>query len=262
MAHPREAGISPTDLTIFERFPILEGLRRRPKTVLLIPDGNGRWAKEHGLPTVEGHRKGAEVLVNLLNFFVELPGTKDFILWGFSHDNWTREENEVDDIMNVMTTALVTNMDFFDKYQVRFFRLGSEETIPNQYPGLWEALCETEEHTRNYNFKKLTLAVDFSGEDQEVRVAKKIVDLQIPTSKLVTTGFLASLRDGHGLIGPADLVIRTSGEQRTSDLGWLGKNSEFWTTNKYLPDFVEEDCVQALVDFSKRERRFGGRPGV
>ena len=115
-----------------------------------------------------------------------------------------------------------------------------------------------EEMTRKNTGRKFCAAIDFGGQDQELRIMQTIQKL--PKKTKVTLELLEELRDGGGIIKPADLIIRTSGEQRTSDLGWLAQNAEFYAIKYYLPETGTEDFVKALIDYSKRERRLGGRP--
>ena len=245
-------------LSVFDRFPILKEIpqERFPQTVLIIPDGNGRFATMNNLPISEGHKLGGYALKKALELFVELP-IKTLLVWGFSNDNWKRPQEEIDGIMRVMDAMLLDNVGFLKKHQVRLIRMGREDAIKTQYPDLWTTMTLLEETTNYYPRKILGLLVDFSGRDQELRMIEKA--RQLPHIPL-TPELIDFLRDGHGLIKPADLVIRTSGEQRTSDIGWLGRNAEFCAIDALLPYVVEQDFVKALVDYSKRERRFGGRP--
>ena len=246
-------------LSVFDRFPILKEIpqERFPQTVLIIPDGNGRFAAINHLPISEGHKLGAHALKKALELFVELP-IKTLLVWGFSNDNWKRPQEEINGIMRVMDAMLLDNVGFLKKHQVRLIRMGREDAIQTRYPDLWATMTLLEEATKHYPKKILGLLVDFSGQDQELRMIQKAKTLpNIPiTHELID--FL--LRDGEGFIKPADLVIRTSGEQRMSDIGWLGRNAEFCAIDALLPYVVEQDFVKALVDYSKRERRFGGRP--
>lgn len=249
-------------LTLYDRHPRLKEAvdKACPDTALIIPDGNGRWADEHGLPHFEGHRKGAEVLEGILPVFLELP-TRTFIIWGFSHDNWARGQEEIDGIMAVTELTLRQNRDLFDKHKIRFARIGRENLIRDRYPTLWDTLRETEEHTKHHTNKLLVSALDFSGTDQTVRMIEKArLYAFSPLVQPTTPAFVERLRDGGGLVKPADLIIRTSGEQRTSDLSWLATNSEFYTIPKLLPDCVEVDFVGAFIEYPNRQRRFGGKP--
>lgn len=249
----------PPPLSVYERFPVLREIppEKFPQTVLIIPDGNGRFAAINNLPITEGHKLGAYALKKALELFVELP-IKNLLVWGFSNDNWIRPKEETDGIMRVMNTMLLDNVSFFKNHQIRFIRMGRDDNIQTRYPDLWATMRFLEETTKSYPRKILGLLVDFSGQDQERRMTEKT--RQLPLALPITYELLDSFRDGGGLIKPADLVIRTSGEHRTSDIGWLGRNAEFCSIDALLPQVVEQDFVNALVDYSKRERRFGGRP--
>jgi len=137
----------------------------------------------------------------------------------------------------------------------RFIHIGRKDRLPDQ---LKKFIQQAEEKTAQNQGQILCLAIDFGGEDQEIRLLEKA--RQLSTDMPITKETLWQLRDGGGLITPADLLIRTSGEKRTSDVGWLNSTpTELYFTDKYFPDMQTADVVAALVDFSKRERRFGGR---
>ena len=141
------------------------------------------------------------------------------------------------------------------KNNSRFIHLGRKDRIPNSLKQLIETV---ERKTKTNNSRVLCLALDFGGEDQELRMMQAIRNL--PKDEKITLDVVKKLRDAHGQIPPADLIIRTSGEKRTSDIGWLERNSEFYSISKLLPDTQIEDFVKAIINYSKRERRFGARP--
>lgn len=243
--------------SIFERYPILQTIApdRFPKHVLIIPDGNGRWAQQQNKPIIEGHKKGADVIEHILRDLSELTDIKIVTLWGFSSDNWKRSRDEIKGLMYIVEYKVTRTLNEVIRTGRRFIHLGRKDRIPTR---LLTILEQAEELTKNSNGQIICLAIDFGGEDQELRVleaARKIPDT-IPISRDV----LWQLRDAHGLIPAADLLIRTSGEKRTSDIGWLnGSQTELYFLEKYCPDVTTSDIIDALVDFSKRERRFGSR---
>ncbi len=142
------------------------------------------------------------------------------------------------------------------------FQLAYKETFKtlfDKWPTLGEAIEEIENETRGNTGQVVYVALGFSGEDQELRIIEKA--RQLPAETPTTPEVVASLRDGEGKIPPPDLLVRTSGEKRLSDVGWLAvRNTELYFSNKFFPDITMGDIVKALVDFSKRDRRFGGRP--
>jgi undecaprenyl diphosphate synthase len=241
---------------IFEKFPELKQIpsEKFPKHVLIIPDGNGRWAKRLNSIPIIGHRQGFKVLKEVLRNLQELP--IDIVtVWGFAADNWKRSKEEVEALMKLFEEGLNDIVPDLQENKSRFIHLGRTDRIPFS---LQTAIKKAEKATRNNKGKVLCLAIDFGGEDQELRIMEEIRKLS--NSIIINSELVKSLRDGHGEIPPADLIIRTSGENRTSDIGWLGTNSEFYSISKLLPDARIDDFIKAIIDYSKRERRFGARP--
>lgn len=246
-----------TSKSVWEKFPHLKNIPKEkfPNHLLLIPDGNGRWAKLYHKNITDGHRAGAEVIKNIYNDLWQLP-IKFITIWGFSADNWSRTKEEADGIMKVIDETLKVMLPSAIERNARIVHIGRKDRIPEFLRKSFENAEEiTKKNTQSY----LCLAVDFAGMDQEVRMMKKMVEEKV---KDVTPEVIESHRDTGGLVPPADLIIRTSGEKRTSDLGWLSMNSELSFISKLLPNTGSKDIVDAIVDYAKRERRFGGRPQV
>lgn len=248
---------SKTAKTVWEKFPELKSIptEKFPHHVLLIPDGNGRWAKLYGKNITQGHKAGAEVVKNIYFDLWQLP-IKFITIWGFSGNNWSRTPEEANGIMHVMDEGLKIMLPEAISKNSRIIHIGRKDRIPEFLRKTFE---EAEEKTKNNTGSVLSLAVDYAGEDQELRMYKKMVKDNL---REITPEIIASYRDGGGFVPPADLIIRTSGEKRTSDLGWLSTNSELYFIEKLLPNTGSKDIVKALVDYSKRERRFGGRPAA
>lgn len=246
---------SKTKKTVWDKFPELKGIpeEKFPKHLLLIPDGNGRWASLYKKNITEGHKAGADVIKNIYNDLWQLP--IEFItIWGFSADNWSRTKEEADGIMRVIDETLKNMLPQAIERNARIIHIGRKDRIPEY---LRKAFENAENLTKNNTASYLCLAVDYAGQDQEVRMIKRMLEDKITD---ITPTVLNSYRDGGGIVPPADLVIRTSGEKRTSDLGWLSTNSELSFITKLLPNVGSKDIVEAIIEFTKRERRFGGRP--
>lgn len=247
--------------TIYDRFPRLTEIPQEgfPTHLALIPDGNRREARMREEDVILGQRRGVAVALEIFRDLRKLP--IDFVtIWGFSADNWKRSQEEVDGLMDLFADAVGNNYDELVGNNVRFVHLGRKDRIPK---ALREILAETEIKTRANTGQTLALAIDFGGTDQEVRIAQSIARLiqagtiQNPATD-INEQFLDSLRDGEGLVPPADLLIRTSGERRTSDIGWLnGPQTELYFIDKLFPTITTADIVGALLDFSKRQRRQG-----
>lgn len=242
--------------TIFDKFPLLKEIpeEKFPYHVLIIPDGNGRWAQINRKPPIVGHAKGYLVLKQVMENLQHMP-IKIVTVWGFATDNWKRSKDEIDNLMELFEKGLEEAIPNLIKNNSRFVHLGRKDRIPIS---LKKTIEKVEEITKNNKGKTLCIAIDFGGEDQELRIMKTVQKL--PKNTNLTPDLVKKLRDGNGFIPPADLIIRTSGELRTSDLGWLGRNSEFYSIKKLLPQTRTEDFVYAIIDYSKRQRRFGARP--
>ncbi len=241
--------------SVWDKFPELKNISKEkfPTHLLLIPDGNGRWAKLAHKNITEGHKKGAEVIKNIYNDLWQLP-IKYISIWGFSADNWSRTKEEADGIMRVIDETLKVLLPQALERNERIIHIGRKDRIPTY---LKKAFDRAEQITSKNTGTVLSLLVDYAGQDQEVRMIKRILEEGITK---VTPTTLSKYRDGGGVVPPADLVVRTSGEKRTSDLGWLTINSELAFISKLLPNTGSKDIVEAIIEFTKRERRFGGRP--
>jgi undecaprenyl diphosphate synthase len=242
-------------MSIFEKFPKLKKISKEkfPKHVLIIPDGNGRWAKKMNSIPIIGHRQGFKILKEVLGTLQELP-IEVTTVWGFAADNWKRSKEEIDELMKLFEEGIKELLPELLEKKSKFIHLGRKDRIPFF---LQEVIKKAEKATKNNKGKILCLAIDFGGEDQELRIMQAIKRLS--NNITIDSELVKSLRDGRGEIPSADLIIRTSSENRTSDIGWLGTNSEFYSISKLLPDARIEDFVNAIMDYTKRERRFGGR---
>lgn len=246
-------GISPP-ISIWERYPSLKEIPEDgfPKHVLIIPDGNRRSASKLQRASIFGHKQGIMVLQEILRDLRELP-IEIVTIWGFSADNWKREQKEVRSLMVLMDQAIKRNLSALGENGVRFVHLGRKDRIS---PNLRETIERAERKTAQNSKQTLCLAIDFGGMDQEVRMMEAARRLSPDTQ--ITPELVEALRDGQGIIPPADLLIRTSVEGRTSDIGWLnGANTELYFIEDYFPEIGIGHIVEALVDFSKRQRRMG-----
>lgn len=239
---------------IFGKFPQLKEIPQEkfPNHVFIIPDGNGRWAQKMNKLPIFGHSQGMKIIREVLDALKDLP-VKVTSVWGFAANNWKRQKKEVDSLMKLFESAIKENLPELIKNNTRFIHLGRKDRIPFS---LKKMIKKAEDETKHNTKRIFCLAIDFGGEDQELRIMKKIQ--RLPNIN-ITSEVVEELRDGKGLIPPADLIIRTSGEQRTSDLGWIERNAEFYSISKLLPESTVKDFVGAIIDYSKRERRFGAR---
>lgn len=240
-----------------KEFPILTTIpsEKFPKHIFIIPDGNGRWAKAQGKFVAAGHKKGFDAAYEILQMLSGIDEVSVVTIWGFSADNWKRSEKEVAGLMLLFERVIQKTLKDLLKNNGRFIHLGRKDRIPKR---LLNIIDDAEAQTKGNTGQIVCLAIDFGGEDQEARLLQQVRPLDQKTE--ITNDTLWQLRDGHGLVKSADLLIRTSGEKRLSDVGWInGAQTELYFLGKYFPDVTPGDIVEAIVDFSQRERRYGGR---
>ncbi len=225
---------------------------RIPSHVGIIMDGNGRWAELRGLPRIEGHRRGAERAKEIAEISIEL-GIKCVTLYAFSTENWQRPQAEVSTLMKILEIYLKKELTGLIRKGIVFRAVGEIWRLPENIQGL---IRETEDKTASNSGMTLVAALSYSGRDEIVRAARKIMRSGISPDELTENLFNSSL-DTAGLPQP-DLIIRTSGERRLSNfLLWQSAYAELYFTDTLWPDFDREEFILALQDFQGRERRFG-----
>ena len=226
-----------------------------PCNILIIPDGNGRWAKKKNKNVTYGHKVAADKMLNIIRDLKTIENIKTLTLWGFSSDNWKRNKKEINGIMRILDLMINKFSKELIEDKVRFIHIGRKDRIPKN---LLLSINKVEKLTEKFNRKIFSIAIDFGGEDQIIRMLSLAKNLNKDVE--INKEFLESIKDGHGIIPTSDLIIRTSGEIRISDIGWFnGKQTELYFEPKYFPDIETNDILKAILDFSLRERRMGGR---
>lgn len=223
-----------------------------PSHIAVFLDGNRRWAKQKGLPTFEGHKKGYD---NALDFseWCKSKGVKMFTAYGFSTENWNRSKEEVDYLMKLFKKCLLENLKKYQKDGIRVRVIGERERLSKS---LQKAIETIEKATENNSNFFLNLAISYGGRWDIVNAAKKIIKEKIPVDKIDEKVFGTHLST-TGLPDP-DLIIRAGGQIRMSNfLLWQGAYSELYFSPKLWPEFSEEDLDAALKEFDTRQRRFG-----
>lgn len=225
---------------------------RIPRHVAIIMDGNGRWAKSHGLPRAEGHRQGTENLRRTLRTAVDF-GIEILTLYAFSTENWSRPRREVQLLLRILEMVIDRELRELDSSGVQIRHIGELEGIPKYLQNkVRQAVEQTQHNTRLI----LNVAFNYGGRDEIVHAVRHIVADGIAPEN-ITEELISSYLYTKNLPDP-DLIIRTSGEFRLSNfLIWQGSYSEYYATPTYWPDFDREEFRKALVEYGRRKRRFG-----
>lgn len=227
-----------------------------PRHLGIIMDGNGRWAKQHHLPRNAGHSKGAEVFQKITRYCEQL-GIEALTVYAFSTENWSRPQEEVDGIMNLLRKYLKDVFGFHgENIRIRF--IGERERLAPDIVALME---EIEETSRERTGLQLNIALNYGGRDEIARAARQL-------AREVRSGALrpedideAAVERCTFTAGqpPLDMILRPSGEQRISNfLLWQCAYSEFVYMDTLWPDFTPKKLDEALAEYARRKRRFGG----
>ncbi len=225
-----------------------------PSHIAIIPDGNRRWAKAHGFPSLEGHRRGFDVAVKIGRKIRSL-GVHTLTMWAFSTENWNRSKEEVSYLMKTYERFIDKNLREAMREEIKIIHLGRKDRISKK---LLEKIQNSEEKTKNFKKYILNIALDYGGRDEVVRAVKKISNSKFLISNLSEDNFNHFLDTAGQPYPNPDLIIRTSGEQRTSGLMiWQAAYAEYVFLNKHFPDLKDEDIESAVSEYSQRQRRFG-----
>lgn len=227
-----------------------------PSHIAIIMDGNGRWAKQHGLPRAAGHKKGVETVRDIVKLSVEL-GIKYLTLYTFSTENWKRPKEEVSILMKLIIKSLKKEVDELHKNNVRLTTIGNNDLLPAD---LQNELALSLNKTANNKGLTLNLALSYSGRWEIINAVHKIIEdysnNRITPEEITEKSFNNYLTTAS--IPDPDLMIRSGGDMRVSNfLLWQIAYSEIYVTQILWPDIKKNDLLLAIKDFQKRERRFG-----
>ncbi len=226
---------------------------RLPKHVAIIMDGNGRWAKKRRLPRIEGHRAGSKSVQEVVETSARI-GIKYLTLYAFSKENWKRPKREISTLWRLLKDYLKKEDKALIKNDLRLKVIGQTEDIPMD---VRSELKRVEELTKDNKRMTIVLALNYGGRAEIVDAVKKILKDKTVEPKSLSEESFSSYLYTAGIPDP-DLLIRTSGEQRISNfLLWEIAYSEILITPELWPDFRRKHVLQAVVEFQKRERRFG-----
>ncbi len=239
------------------RFLALSEKNNIPQHIAIIMDGNGRWAKNRGLPRTAGHAAGAESFRRIANYCRTL-GVKYLTVYAFSTENWKRSEEEIAGIMKLLGRYLREALRDMEKNHVCFRFFGDLSRLS---PELQKLCRDAEQKSSAYHEVQVNFCLNYGGRDEIVRAARAFaqdVTRGKYTPEQLTEDLLSSYLYSADVPDP-ELIIRPSGEMRTSNfLLWQSAYSEFVFMNVLWPDFGPEELDQAIEEYQRRNRRFGG----
>ena len=223
-----------------------------PNHVAIIVDGNGRWAKERNLPRMKGHDAGFENLKELGKYVLS-KGIKILSVYVFSTENFKRDKEEVNHLMDLFVLMFKRDKNFFMKNNIKVVFSGREEPLPKK---VIEAKKKLTKLTENNTGGILNVCLNYGGRAELIDATKKIIKDNIAEEEIDEKLFSKYMYQD---LPDVDLMIRTSGELRLSNfLLWQNSYAEFYFPKTYFPDFKEKDFDQAIIEYTKRDRRFGG----
>ncbi|WKK62227.1 isoprenyl transferase [Corynebacterium sp. P3-F1] len=229
-----------------------------PRHIALVMDGNGRWAQERGMPRTEGHRAGEKVLMNMVDACIELGGVEWLSAYTFSTENWRRRPEEVRFLMGFSRDVMRAERDQLHEKNVRIVWVGRR-------PRLWRSVIReleaAEELTKNNTGLTLAMCINYGGRAEIADAARRIATAA--ANGEVKPGQIDEASISNWLYRPdmpeVDLFLRPSGEQRTSNfLLWQSAYAEMVYRDILFPDFTAEDLYGAVLEYARRDRRFGG----
>jgi undecaprenyl diphosphate synthase len=228
-----------------------------PRHVAIIMDGNGRWAKARGLPRVAGHRAGTENLRTIIRASAKL-GIQYLTFYAFSTENWSRPKTEITGLMRILSEVIDREMAELHKEGARLVHIGHLDGLSQM---LQDKVRQAMDLTKDNQRITIVLAFNYGGRDEIIHAIKHMLADQVDPDDVDET--LVGKYMFTGEIPDPDLIIRTSGEQRTSNfLTWQSVYSEWYFPQVYWPDFDEEELRKAIEVYAERDRRFGGLKAV
>lgn len=227
-----------------------------PNHLGIIMDGNGRWATERGLSRSMGHKAGADNLKKLL-FYIYEKGIPYVSLYAFSTENFKRDIKEVNFLMRLFIKLFQKEMDVLLHLDVKVIFSGRRDNLPDE---VWQAMQEISSKTKDATRGTLNICLNYGGQYEILDMTKKVVALALNQNLSVDEITKDLIEENlYQQLPPLDFVIRTSGEMRSSNfMIYQAAYAEYYFPKTYFPDFNEEAFDQAMIEFNKRKRRFGG----
>jgi len=227
-----------------------------PEHIAIIMDGNGRWAKQKGKLRVFGHEKGAKAVKRIVEGCAEL-GVKHLTLYAFSTENWNRPKLEVRTLMKLLISSLKKEIKTLRENNIKLNAIGNLKDLPTR---VYEELVDVMERTKNNDRVTLTLALSYGSKDEIINTIKQI-SIKVKNNIISPEDIDESVINEHLYtrnLPNVDLLIRTGGEQRISNfLLWQIAYTELYFTDVFWPDFTKEHLYETIINYQKRERRFG-----
>lgn len=227
-----------------------------PRHIGIIMDGNGRWAKARNLPRSAGHKMGAETLKKIVKYADSL-GVKVITAYAFSTENWNRPQKEVDNLMELLYAYLIQAEEQFKGTNIILEVIGDQTPLSDK---IKQAIVHAKKVTENNTGLLLNIALNYGGRDEIVHAVRRCAEAAAEgelSPKDITEEYISSLMYTGGE-SDVDLIIRPSGELRLSNfMLWQSAYAEFWFDSICWPDFKESDLKRAILDYQKRNRRFG-----
>lgn len=221
-----------------------------PQHIAIIPDGNRRWAKAHNLPSLEGHRRGANLAIDIARH-ARASGVKTLTFWALSTENFNRGKMEINFLFRIFDQFLKKNLSNVIGEKTKFVFIGKRDRLSKS---MLKKIEDIENETKDFKEYVLNMAIDYGGREEIISAVKKIVT---ENPKKIDEKTISDYLYTKGQADP-DLIIRTGGEQRLSGLmPWQSVYSELYFTDLFWPDFTKEEFDRALLDYSSRQRRFG-----
>ena len=227
-----------------------------PKHIAIIMDGNGRWAKQQGMMRAFGHENGTKAVRQVVESSAQL-GIENLTLYAFSTENWNRPKLEVQTLMRLLVSSLKKEIKTLQNNNIKLSAIGNLNTLPKK---VFKELNEVIEQTKDNTRMTLTLALSYSSREELLNTVKEI-SLKVKNNIISPEKIDESIINEHLYtqnLPDVDLLIRTSGEQRISNfLLWQIAYAELYFTSVLWPDFTEQHLYKAIIEYQKRERRFG-----
>ena len=237
---------------------VIEDIKSKtlPKHVAIIMDGNGRWAKQKGMLRTFGHENGAKAVKQAVEASAEL-GIKNLTLYAFSTENWNRPKLEVQTLMRLLVSSLKKEIKTLKDNNIKLSAIGNLSTLPSK---VHKELFEVIEATKTNSHMTLTLALSYGSREELLNTVKEI-SIKVKNNIISPEKIDESIINEHLYtqnLPDVDLLIRTSGEKRISNfLLWQIAYAELYFTNTLWPDFTKQHLYESIIEYQKRERRFG-----